>query len=180
MLPAFVRVGGERDIYKGSPLRALGFSGECHVGLVGKAIALASVARDARANDIFPGRLTAPVARHHMVEVERLSRKNAVAVLAGVFIPLKNIVACEFHFLFRKALKKEQHDNARHSDLHRNRLSHLIIRIAARKISPACEVMSDESLPCIRIHDLGVTLVEEGEGTSGAAGVYRLPEPVEN
>ena len=175
-----MRVSGERDIYKRSPLRALRLSGECHVSLVGKAIALAGVTWDARANDIFPGCLTAPVARHDVVEVERLSRKNAVAVLAGVFIPLKNIVACEFHFLLRKALKKEEHDNARHADLHRNRLSHLIIRIAARKISPACEVMSDESLPCIRIHDLGVTLVEKGEGTSSAAGVYRLPEPVEN
>ena len=40
--------------------------------------------------------------------------------------------------------------------------------------------MSDESLARVGVHHLGVTLIEKREGPARAAGVYGLPEPVEN
>lgn len=63
-------------------------------------ITLSGVTFDARADHVFPGGSAAAVARHDMIKVQIASIKTLAAVLAGVLITLKNIVACKFHFFF--------------------------------------------------------------------------------
>ena len=38
-------------------------------------------------------------------------------ILAGVFVPLENVVSRELYFLFRQSIEKQKHDHARHPDL---------------------------------------------------------------
>lgn len=71
-----------------------------------KAVAFACVARDAGADDIFPGGLPTAVAGEDMVNIEMTAIKGVTAVLACVFIPLKDIVSCEFDFFFGKPVKE--------------------------------------------------------------------------
>src|SRR4051812_45836419 len=70
MSPALVLRRGERDVQERPPLRPLRFSNESHLRFVGKAIAFARVARNARANHVFPRRRSAAIARHHMIQIQ--------------------------------------------------------------------------------------------------------------
>ena len=102
-----MRLRGEGDVYKGTPFRAFRFPGQAHIRLVRKPVSFASVAGNTGANDIFPSGLPAAIAREDVIQVEHFTREHAVAILAGVFIPLENIVTGEFHFLFGEPLKHQ-------------------------------------------------------------------------
>lgn len=175
-----MRLRGEEDIYKGAPFRAFRFSGKTHIGLVRKTVSFTRVAGNAGANDIFPSGLPPSIPREDMIQVEHFAGKNAIAILAGVFVPLENIVTSEFHLLLRKPLKHEKDNNPRNSNLHGNGLRHLPVGMVLGKIPPTLEVVGDESLTGVGVHHLGVALVEKSECPARTAGVYSLPEPVEN
>ncbi len=59
----------KRDVDERAPLRPLRFPNQMHVRFLRKPVAFARITRNARANDIFPCRHPAPVARHYMVEI---------------------------------------------------------------------------------------------------------------
>lgn len=54
MFPAIVRGFRDGDAEERAPLRAFRFADEVHIRLVGEAVALAGIAGDAGANDVFP------------------------------------------------------------------------------------------------------------------------------
>jgi hypothetical protein len=180
VLPTLMRLGGEGDVYKGAPFRAFRFSSETHIRLVRETIPFTRIARNAGTNDIFPSGLPTAITRKDVIQVEHFAGKNTIAILAGVFIPLENIVTSELHLFFRKPLKNEKNNDSRDANLHGNGLGHLPVGMALRKIPPTFEIMSDESLARIRVHHLRVTLIEKRECPARAAGIYSLPEPVEN
>jgi hypothetical protein len=82
-----------------------------------KAVAFACVARDAGADDIFPGGLTTAITGQHMVDIELIAIKGVTAVLACVFIPLKDIVSREFDLLFGKPVKETENNDSRYADM---------------------------------------------------------------
>ena len=116
MPPALVRLTAEGDVHEWPPFRPARLANEVHARLVGKAVALARIARDAGADHVFPGRQAALIAREDVIEVELVSLERFPAILAGVRVALEDIVPGKFHFLLRQAVEKEKHDDARHPD----------------------------------------------------------------
>ena len=178
VLPTLMRLGGEGDIYKGSPFRAFRFSSQTHIRLMRETIPFPRIAGNAGTNNIFPGGLPSTIAREDVIQVEHFAREHPVAILAGIFIPLENIVSGELHLFFRKPLKHQKNNDPRDANLHGNGLSHLPVGMALGKIPPTFEVVSDESLAGVGVHHLRVTLIEKRECPARAAGIHGLPEPV--
>lgn len=116
MRPAVMDAAREGDVDERPPLRALRFAQQLHPCLVRKAVPLACVARDAGTDDVLPSRLAATIAGKHMIEVEVGTVENLPAILAGVFVPLKDIEAREFDLFFRKPLEEAEHDDAGNPD----------------------------------------------------------------
>ena len=105
------------DLDKRPPLRSLRLSDQAHVRLTRKSVALAGVAGDAGANNVFPSRGAAAVARHDMIEIKVAPVEKMAAVLAGIVISLKYVVPGEFYFLLRKPIEHQKHDHPRNADL---------------------------------------------------------------
>ena len=85
--------------------------------LVREPISLPRVTRDTGANDIFPRGQPAFITRQDVIEVQIRPIKNIAAILAGVLVPLEDVVPGELHLLFRQPIEKQQHNHARHPDL---------------------------------------------------------------
>jgi len=67
VLPEIVLRRSKGDLDKWPPLWPLRFADQCHVRIAGEPVAFARIARDARANNVFPSRRPASVARHDMI-----------------------------------------------------------------------------------------------------------------
>src|SRR5262249_55815289 len=113
MSPALVLRRAECYVQERSPLRPLRFANQSHLGFVRTPIAVASVARDARADNIFPGCIAAAIPRQHMIEIQIVAIESLAAVLPRVLVALENVMACKFHFLLWKPIEKQEHDHAR-------------------------------------------------------------------
>ena len=70
-------------------------------------VALARVAGDARAHHVFPCGCPATVTRHDVIKIKIAPVENLTAVLAGVLVALKHVVAREFYLLFREPIEHE-------------------------------------------------------------------------
>lgn len=169
---------GEADIHERPPFGSLWLADELHVGLVWKPVALAGVARNARADDVFPRGLATAIPRHHVVEIQITAVEDAIAVLAGICVALENVMPCKFDLLLGKALKEEEDDYSWDTDPQAYRSSHIRFRIGLGKIFPAFEVVCEEVVLLVRGNDLRVTLIEEREGSPCRAGIYSLPEAI--
>ena len=101
-----------------------------HSRFLRRAIGFAGIARNTGANNIFPCRRAAAVARDDMVEIQILALKNLAAVLAHVFIALKNVVPREFDFLLWQSIEHDQQDHARHPDAKGDGLDRFRMRFA--------------------------------------------------
>lgn len=129
------------DLHKRAPFRALWFADERHVRFTRQPISLLCITWNAGANHVFPRGRSTTIARDNMIEVEIIAIKDMAAVLTGILVPFKNVVARKLHFLLRQAIEEQQHDDARNSDLERDRRDQFVVRGIRRKVTPAVEVM---------------------------------------
>lgn len=157
----------KRDVNKRTPLGPLRLADQMHVRFLREPIALARIARNARANHIFPGRGSASFARHDMIEIEIVALKNCTAILAGVFVALEDVVTRELHFLFWETIEKQQHDHARDADLPRDRCDHFVFRRGRGKIAPAFKIVRHEIVGFIRGNNMSVARVDQRESAPG-------------
>src|SRR4051812_21483112 len=72
---------GEGNVDERAPFRALGLAQKLHAGFVRQAITLAAVARNARAHDVFPRRLAAPIPREDVIEIQIAPVEDFSAIL---------------------------------------------------------------------------------------------------
>ena len=107
VLPEIVLRRSKRDLNKRTPFWPLRFADQAHVRFSRKTVAFTRVARNTRANHVFPSRRPAPVARHDMVQIEFTAIEELAAVLAGVLVSLKHVVSGEFYFLLRKPIERK-------------------------------------------------------------------------
>lgn len=142
-------------------------------------ISLTRVAWDAGADDIFPSGLTAAIAGEDMVDIETATVEDGSAVLAGVLIAFEDIVPGEFDLFFRQAIKETEDDDARDTNLERDRLEHFRLGMRDGKIAPACVVVCEKITRSVGSDDLCVPLIKQDEGPTGRAGIDSLPQPVE-
>src|ERR1017187_9563447 len=91
VLPTVVVMQAEVDLDERPPLGPFGLADKMQAGLLGRAVGLLRVAFDAGADDVFPRRRAAAVARDDVIQVQILAVEDAAAVLAGVFVALKNV-----------------------------------------------------------------------------------------
>ena len=78
-------------------------------------------------------RRAAPVARDHVVEVQVIAIETFAAVLAGVLVPLENVVPGELHFLLRHMVIDDQQNHARHADAEGNRADRFRVGLLLEK-----------------------------------------------
>ena len=180
MPPAFMLGRRKGDMNKWTPFRPLRFADKMHVRFLRQPIAFACIARDARANHIFPCRRSTSFARHDMIEIQVVALKNVATILTGVLVALENVVTRELHFLFRETIEKEQHDHARHTNLPRNGCDHFMFRRSRGKIAPALKIVRHEIIGFIRRNDMGMAGVDQRKRAPGGADVDRLPKTVQH
>ena len=180
MFPTIVVRDPEIDLDKRPPFGAFGFAYQMDPGLVRRAVGLPGVARNAAADDVFPACGTSPVAGNDVVEVQILPVEEFSAILAGITIPLEDVVAGEFDLLFRKAVKHDQHDHSGNADFERNRVDALRMGCLLGEIMPLAEVVSLELAIRSAEHHLGVTLKEKRKSPPCRADVDSLPEAVQD
>src|SRR5207249_11414105 len=140
MLPEIVLWSSKCNLHERPPLRSLRFPDQAHVCFTRKPVALARVAWDTRANDVFPSRCPAPVAWHDMIQIKLAAIEELAAVLAGVLVSLKHVVAREFYLFFREPIEHKQHDHPRDADFERDRRDHLMLGRVRRQVTPAFEI----------------------------------------
>ena len=128
MLPEVVLRRRERNLDERPPFWTFGFADQAHVRFARQTVALARIAGDARAHDVFPSRGPTLIAWHDVIQIEFVSIEKLAAVLAGVLVALKHIMARKFYFLFRKPIEHQEYDHSRDTNLKRNRRDHFVIR----------------------------------------------------
>ncbi len=179
VLPEIVLWSRERNLDERPPFWPLRFTDQTHVRFARKAVALAGIAGDARANHVFPSRHSSPVTRHNMIQIEFASIESLAAVLAGILVALEDIVASKLYFLFRKPIEHQQYDHPRNANLKRNRRDYVVVRRIRRQIAPAFEIVRQKIVRVVVGRDnLGVTRIHQCKRAAGRANVHRLPEAV--
>jgi hypothetical protein len=165
---------------KWSPLRSLRFAHQMQAGFLWSSISLPRIARNARANNVFPSGRATTIPRSDVIEVKIFSFENLPAILAGISIPLKNVVSRELHFLLRQAIKHHQQNDAGYADFEGNRVNAFGMRFFFREILPLTEIKSLKRAVFIGKDDIGVAFEQERERSSRGADVDRLPEAIED
>ena len=127
MFPDIVLGRSKGDLDKWPPLWSLRLADQAHVRFAREPVALAGIASDARANHVFPGGRPATIARHDVIQIELAPIEKLAAVLTGVLVSLKYVVAGKLYFFFRKPIENEQHDHPGDADLERNGRDHFMI-----------------------------------------------------
>ena len=140
MFPAVVVVDVEIDLNERPPLRALGLANQMQPRFERGAVGFARVARDAGTDDILPSRRAASVTRNDVVEIEIVAIKSLSAVLAGVLVPLENVVAGEFHLFFREPVEHDEEDDLGDAQPERDGVNALGMRFLLGKILPLTEI----------------------------------------
>ena len=179
VLPEIVLRRSKRDLHKRPPLRPLRSTDQAHVRFARKPVAFARIARNTRANHVFPSRRPAPVAWHDVIQIKVTPIEEFAAVLAGVLVSLKHVVPCEFYFLLWKPIEHKQNDHPRDPDLERNGRNQFMIGCVRRQIAPAFEIVRRKVGRVIRRNNLGVSCVYKRKGAASRADIHRLPKPVE-
>ena len=180
MLPAIVTVQAEVDLHKRTPLRPLGFADQMQARLLRRVIGLLRITLDAGANNIFPRRRAAAIARNDVVQIQIFAFKNNAAVLARVFIALKNIVPGKLHFLLRHAVVHEQQDDARYPDAKRNGVDRFVVRRALGEITPLVKIEGAKRAVRSVDHYLGLTLKKQSQRAPRGADIDGLPQSVQH
>src|SRR6185312_7301193 len=84
-------------VVEGFPGGADGGLAEFHAGLVGRAVRLPRVARDAGERAVLPGGETPLGTRNDVVDRQLFGTRPGAAVLAGVVVSLEEVPAAECH-----------------------------------------------------------------------------------
>ncbi len=138
------------DMQERPPFRPLGFPNQGHLRFVRKPISFHGVTRNAGADDVFPRRVPATIPRDHVIEIQIVAIEHFAAVLAGVLVALKYVMAGELYFLLRQTIEEQKDDDSRHANPPRNRLHELVVGGVTGKIAPAFEVVSQEIVGVVR------------------------------
>jgi len=180
VLPEIVLGRSKGDLHKWPPFWPLRFADQAHVRFSRKTVAFTRVARNTRANHVFPSRRPAPVARHDVIQIKLAAIEELATVLAGVLVSLKHVVSGEFYFLLRKPIEHKQHNHPWDPDLERNGRNHFMLGRVGGQIAPAFEIVRRKVICIIRRNNLGVPCIYERKGAASRADVHRLPEPVKH
>ena len=95
-----------------------------------------------------------------MIEIQIVAIEKLAAILAGILVPLENVMPGELHFLFRQSIEQQQDDYAWDTDLPLNRGYHLSLRRLRGKITPTVEIMRQEIICAVGSNNLGMSGID--------------------
>lgn len=180
MFPALVVLTPDVHLDEGTPLGLFRSFDQMHPGLAWSAIGFAGIAGDAAADNVLPGGGAPTVPRGHMIQIQILPIKNSSTVLAGVAIPLEDVVPGEFDLFFGKPIKNNQHDHPGNPDSERNGADAFRVRLLLRKIMPLVEIEGLELSRRAAEYHLCMSLKEKRQRSPRSADVDCLPEAVQD
>lgn len=180
MFPTVVLVQAEINLNERTPFWPFRFADQVQPSLQRCAITLAGITFDAGTDDVFPSGGPAAITGNDVIQIQIFAIKNAPAILAGVFVALKNVVPRELDFLFGQPIKCEQQNHLGNSDFERDGMNAFRMRLALGKMMPLAKIKSLEGTVRALQHHLGVTLEEESQRAPGGADIDRLPEPIKH
>ena len=166
MLPTVVAMQTEVHLDKRTPFGTLWSTNEVESRFSRSTVRFARVARNARANDIFPSRRAAPVSRDNMIQIEIFTIENLTAILAFILVSFENVMPGKFHFLLRETIEDDQQNNARHADLKGNGMNAFRVRLLSREIVPLIEIKRLEGSALITENHLCLPLKKERQSSS--------------
>src|SRR5688500_11433479 len=112
-----------------------------HARLLWSTIGFAGITRNAGAYDVLPGGGSAAFSWNHMIQIEVLAVKNTTTVLAGVFVPLKNIVTRKLHFFLGEPIKKQQQNHPGNPYFKRDRVNGFWMWFGIGKVAPLLKIV---------------------------------------
>ena len=95
-------------------------------------------------------------------------------------VTLEDVMACKLHFLFWEPIEEAQQDDAWHTNLKRNRVDAVRMRLLPGKIPPLCEAEGLKIAAVVITDDLGVPFEQKSQSSSNCANVDRLPKAVKD
>jgi hypothetical protein len=113
-----------------------------------------------------------------VIEVQIPPITHPAAVLAGVLVPFKNVMAGEFDLFARHSVEEGEKDHSWDPDAERDRLHAFGMRVLCGEVPPFFEGKRVESAIRTVENHLGVTFEQEGEGAADRTGVHRLPQAI--
>ncbi len=115
-----------------------------------------------------------------MIQIKIDPVENIAAVLAGIVIPLENVVPRKLHFLLGQPIKKEKNDDARDPNLPRDGRDQFVVGRRRRKVTPAGEIVGEKTISLIRGNHLSMARVNQRKSTTRRANINRLPQAIQN
>lgn len=180
MLPAFVGDSLEVEIEVRAPQRLLRRANGIHPRLFRGTARLSGVAVLAATDKVFPGGFSAEVARDDVVEVEVSLIHDVATILAGIFVPGKNVLAGQLHLFLRGLAVEDKKDYGRNRYPPIDAVNELELAIRlAREIAPIVETERSEGAVLLKDR-VRVALTEHADSPASGADVHRLPEPIEH
>ena len=116
-----------------------------------------------------------PRSRDDVVQIQILPVKYAPAVLAHVFVALKNVVTRELHFLLGQPVIDEQQNDARHTDAEGNGADGFLRRRVFGNVAPFLKIEGVKRAVLGVDDDLRLALKQQYERPACGADVDRLP-----
>ena len=180
VFPRFVAGFAELEVQHGPPLGPARFVQELKAGLGRCAVALAAVAGDARADNVFPRSRTAAVPGNDVVKIQILAVKSLAAILAHVVIALENVVPGELDLLFGETVEHDEEDDAGDADFEGDSADAFRMRLLIGKVLPLVETESLEGTVLSIQNHLGVAFKKQSKGATRGADIDRLPQSVQD
>ena len=87
------------------PPRLFGFTQQHHVGFLRKAIPFFRVTHHTGTDHVFPSGLAPSIPWQDVIEIQFPTIWLLAAILAGMIVALKYVLAAEFHFLLGQPVK---------------------------------------------------------------------------
>jgi len=116
-----------------------------------------------------------------MVEVQIAPIEDPPTVLAGVPIPLEEVVAGEFDFFLGKPIEAHQQDHPGNPDPEGDCIDRAVgLGIGRGEIAPLLEIQRPVVAVALTEHHLCVAVEEKRVRPTYRADVDRLPQPVED
>jgi hypothetical protein len=115
-----------------------------------------------------------------MVQIQIIAIKESAAVLAGVLVPLKNVVPGKFYFLFWQPIKKQEHDHARDPNFPSNGGDDFVFRRSCGEVTPTIKIMREKIICLVGRNNVGVAGINERESAANSADIDRLPKAIQH
>jgi len=116
-----------------------------------------------------------------MIQIQIPPVFDLAAILAGVGVPLENILAGQLHLFFGNPVKKHQDNHPGDTDPETDGSQGILPLIVLTEFPPTVEVKGPKIIPRpVALHHLGMPHVQQAERPANRTDVHGLPKAVQN